>query len=515
MRRRCCAPPRLALPEPLPRAAPPRATLGATEAPARRILALHLPRFAAEGFGEGPLLVWRAEGPRRVVLAADAAAEALGVRPGQPLADAQAIAPSVRAEAETPAAHAARLEALALWALRFTPLAAADPPDGLLLDITGCAHLAGGEQALLERAVAGLAVLGHAAQGAVAGTPEAAAALARAGFGGAVPAGAEAEVLGPLSPALLRLPEATVSALSRVGLRSVGEVLAQPRAPLVRRFGAGLLAVLDAATGRLATPIRPIRPPPDLAAARDLPEPIITREAIDALVALLLPELCAALDRAGRGLRRLTLRAHRVDGAVQEIAVGAGAATRDAAHLSRLLQQRLERLDPGFGFDRMELLAERTEPLAPGQWAIGAASEELAPLLDRLAQRVVLWRARPRPGHWPERAVERVAPQAPVAAPPGWPARPRPVRLLRRPDPVEAMALLPDAPPRRLFWRGAWRSVDAAEGPERIEPEWWRDAPGRAARDYYRIACAGGVRLWVCAVGRGADRRWFVHGVDA
>jgi protein ImuB len=482
---------------------------------ARRILALHLPRFVAEGFGEGPLLVWRQDGARRLVVAADAAAEALGIRHGQPLADAQAIAPAVRAEAETPAAHAARLDALALWALRFTPLVAPDPPDGLLLDITGCAHLSGGEQALLDRTVGGLAALGHAAQGAVAGTPEAAAALARADVGRSIPPGGEAAALAPLSPALLRLPDAVVSALSRVGLRSIGDVLDQPRGPLARRFGAGLTARLDAATGRSPTPIRPIRPPPDLSAGRDLAEPILTREAIDALVALLLPELCTALDRAGRGLRRLTLRAHRVDGTVQEIAIGAGTATRDARHLGRLLQQRLERLEPGFGFDRIALLAERTEPLAAGQRAIGAASEDLAPLLDRLSQRVALWRARPRPGHWPERAVERVPPQQAVAAPPGWTARPRPVRLLRRPDPVEAMALLPDAPPRRILWRGAWRMVDAAEGPERIEPEWWRDTPGRPARDYYRIACAGGLRLWLCAVGHGAARRWFVHGVDA
>jgi protein ImuB len=483
--------------------------------PARRILALHLPRFAAEGFGRAPLAVWRVEGGQRIVCAVDAGAEALGIRIGQPLADAQAIAPGLHCEPETPERHAERLRSLALWALRFTPLAAPDPPDGLLLDITGSAYLAGGEAALLALAVRELAALGHEARGAVAGTAEAAAALARAGIGAVVPPGEEAAWLSPLPPAVLRLPEETVAGLHKVGLRSIGDLLAQPRGPLARRFGEALLARLDAALGRRRTPIRPIRPPPGHAIARELPEPILGREAIDAVVAELLPALCAALERAGIGLRRLLLRARRVDGAVQEIAVGTGTPTRDARHLSRLLAPRLERLEPGFGFDRLALLAERTAPLAARQQGIGAPPEALEALLDRLSQRVALWRPQPRPGHWPERAIERVSAFRRVETPAAWPGRPRPVRLLRRPEGIEALALLPDAPPRRIRWRRAWREVEAAEGPERIEPEWWRDRPDRPARDYYRVACAGGVRLWVCRVPAGGEGRWYLHGIEA
>lgn len=524
MRRRCCQPP--LLPMPLGGSATPSARSPAPGLPpiqrepgepaaARRILALHLPRFAAEGFGRTPLAVWRAEGGRRVVCATDAGAEQLGIRIGQPLADAQAIAPGLYTEPETPERHAERLRSLALWALRFTPLAAPEPPDGLLLDITGCAHLAGGEAALLALAVRGLAALGHEARGAVAGTPEAAAALARAGIGAVVGPGDEAAWLSPLPPAVLRLPEETVAGLHKVGLRSIGALLAQPRGPLAKRFGAELLARLDAALGRRPTPIRPIRTLPEHAVARDLPEPIMSREAIDAVVADLLPALCAALERTGIGLRRLLLQAHRVDGAVQEIVIGTGTPTRDGRHLWRLLTPRLERLEPGFGFDRLALFADRTAPLAPHQQGIGTPSEALAALLDRLSQRVALWRPQPRSGHWPERAIERVSAFRRIETPAAWPGRPRPVRLLRRPERIEALALLPDAPPRRIRWRRAWREVEAAEGPERIEPEWWRDRPDHPARDYYRVACAGGVRLWICRVSAGGERRWYLHGIEA
>ncbi len=505
-------------------AAPPQATSAAP----RRHLALALPRLPVDrlrrGGVQGPVVVWRGVGSRReVVLAGDLP----GVCPGQALSDVRAMVPEAVVVEWDQAADAAWREELALWALRFSPLVALAGGDALVLDVTGVAHLFGGEAALLGRAVGGLARLGAGAVGVVADAPAAALALARAGRGGLVVApGGDAAAVAELPLSVLPVAPEVVVALSRMGLRRLGEVRRQPRAPLARRFGQALLRALDEAAGELCAPISPLRPPPELEAAREFLEPLITREAIDVAVAALLGALCRRLEAAGRGARRVVLRAHRVDGRVQELAVGTGLAVRDPAHLGRLFEQRLERLEPGFGFDRIALLAEATERMAGvqsgfagGGMQAGVAGgagalrrEELARLFDRLGQRVQLWRLAPATRHWPEREVRRVAATEPVAVPAGWPRAPRPVRLLRRPVELGAMALLPDAPPSLLRIGRDSHRVRAAEGPERLEPEWWRPSPPRRARDYYRVELASGARLWVCRVGFGAEARWFLHG---
>jgi protein ImuB len=529
MRRRFCRTPALggAGPEPAPAAAQP--TLPWTVSPSaprrhyRRILALHLPWLPTERLRlPGPFAVWTMESRRQVVLAVDPAAAAAGLQPGQALADAQQILPGVALRPAEPEADAAWLRRLALWSLCVTPLPAVDAPDGLLLDITGAAHLRGGEEALLHAVATRFARAGVTVRAAVAGTPDTAAALARAGRHGAVvPPGGEAAAIAPLSLASLRLPHPTIATLHRLGLRSVGAVLDQPRAPLARRFGAALTDALDAATGERPRPIRPLRPPPDFAASREFLEPIVTREAIDATLGRLLPELCGQLEKAGRGARRLVLLAFRVDGEAQAVSVGTGLPSRNPAHCARLFRERLERLSPGFGFERLLLEARWTEAMPAAQSALPGGRRtgnhrDLAQLLDRLSQRLAVWRLAPRASHWPERAAQRVGAFDPVALPDGWRAAPRrPLRLLRRPLVLQAMAEFPDKPPFLLrMGRASWR-VLRAEGPERIEPEWWRDRPDRRFRDYYRVEVAGGARLWVCRSGAfGADEppRWWLHG---
>jgi protein ImuB len=481
-----------------------------------RILALHLPGLATEILRvPGPVLTWRMERNRRVVAAADMQAMALGVRPGQALADAQALAPQVAVHSDAPEASASRLTALALWALRLAPLVAPDPPDGILVNITGTGHLSGGEEVMMRQVLAGLARLGHTAYAAVAGTAGAAMALARCGGSFPVPPGGEAVAIATLPISALRLEAEVTTGLRRLGLHQIGDLLAQPRAPLVRRFGAGLSLMLDRATGDTAEPFRSIRPVPEWSVALDFEEPLITRAAIDGVVERLLTQLCTQLAKEGQGLRRLVLRAHCVDGGVQEVETGLGLASRDPHHLARLLAPKLEKLAPGFGFDRIALLAERMEPLAAAQAGLVEEDERLAlsALLDRVAQRLPAWRLRPRESHWPERAVERADPLSPAPVPEGWAARDHPLRLLRRPERLEAVAVLPDAPPFRIRWRGQWVLVRAAEGPERLEPEWWRDRADRPVRDYYRVEMPDGRRLWVCRSGGPGSPRWFLHGL--
>ena len=525
MRRRFCRPPKLELLQgPGDRSDPRRVEFEEGRALLkRRIVAVWLPFFPVERLGlRGAAAIWSAQGNRRVILSATPAALAAGLRVGQALADAVAILPELVLVDADVGGDAASLRRLGLWAHAITPLPALDPPDGLLLDVTGLAHLHGGEAALVERLVARFARAGLTARVAIAGTAEAAAAVARGGGPAVVAPGEETHALAPLPLAALRLPEAEIAALHRLGLRDIGAVLAQPRGPLARRFGQALMARLDAATGARPRPLQPLRPPAAFLAARELLEPIVTREAIDAVLAALLPALCAQLQAAGLGARRLLLRAYRVDGEVQAVAIGTGLPAREPRHLERLFREKLDRLDPGFGFERLTLEARVTAPMHAAQSALpgegGAAPETrrqaLAELLDRLGQRVPVWRMAPRPGHWPERAVARVGPFEPVIVPPGWPGlAPRPVRLLRRPVRLSAVALLPDAPPSLLrLGRAAWR-VTRAEGPERLAPEWWRDKPDRAVRDYYRVELASGARLWVCRAGEpGTDAPWWLHG---
>ncbi|MFC0385081.1 Y-family DNA polymerase [Muricoccus vinaceus] len=498
------------------------------EAARPRILALHLPWLGTEVLCggslrlAGPVLTWHAVGNRRLVAAANPQAAALGLHPGQALGDAQAMVPAVGVHPHRPEGMAARLQELSLWALRIAPLVALDPPDGLLVNIAGTEGVLGREEAVLRRAVAGLARLGHAASGAVAGSAGAAMALARCGIPALVPPGEELAALAPLPVAALRpvggeLPHL---ALARLGLHRIGDLVAQPRGPLVRRFGAGLALALDRATGAAAEPFRSIRPVPDRHVAFDFEEPLITRAAIDIAAERLLVLLCARLAEEGRGLRRLLLRAHRADGGVQEVSAGLGQASRDPRHLARLLSPKLEALSPGFGFDRIALMAGETEPMAAVQSGLDGEDgrDALIALLDRVEQRLPAWRLRPRASHWPERAVERADPFSPMPAledriPEGWSPRLRPLRLLRRPERLEAMAVLPDDPPFRIRWRGTWFQVRAAEGPERLAPEWWRDRPGRPMRDYYRLEMADGRRFWICRAGEPSEGGWFLHGL--
>jgi protein ImuB len=495
----------------------------------RRHLALWFPRLATDrlirrdpALARAALILWAQEGPRRLVTAA---ADGVPVTPGTPLADALAATPGLLCLPADPAADAALLASLAAWCLCVTPLAAPAPPDGIALDITGCAHLKGGEAGLLAWLTARLRAAGFAVRGAIAATALGAAALARAGREGSiVTAGEQARAVLPLPIAALRPGAEALEAAARLGLRTVGDLARQPRGPLARRLGPALLRLLDQALGRADSPIVPLRPAPPTRAVIDCPEPILTAEAIGAGLSTLMAELCGDLAKAGLGARRLTLACHRTDATVQRIGIGTGEASRDAAHLTRLLAARIERIDPGFGIERLVLAAEVVEPLGARQGGLAGSAaeaaarrEELGRLIDRLRERLdprAVRRLDPFPSHWPEHAVRAADPASPPRTPPegcraeGWGAKQRPVRLARRPRPVTALSLLPEGPPVRL---GA-RRVVSAEGPERILPAWWKPGEHPGARDYWRVETEDGQRLWVFAERTGGAPAWFIHG---
>lgn len=463
-----------------------------------------------------------------MVTAADVSAAALGVRVGMPAAKAQALVAGIEIRDADPAGDAEALERLALWILqRVAPIVAADLPDGIVIDTTGAEHLHGGEAAMLDGLVGRLAMSGVVARAAIADTWGAAHALARFAARPIMLAaqghGVSAIVSLPLEA--LRLPPAMPAALRVLGFERIGDLIAQPRAPLALRFGPQLGRRLDEALGRTAEPIEPIRRPELTEVRRVFAEPISAAETIARYIGKLVEALCAALEQKGQGVRRLDLISQRVDNRAQAIRVGMAKPVRDAKRLTRLLCDRIETVDPGFGIEMLTLCATSAEPLEARQMATSLIEEiepDISDLIDTLANRVgerAIYRAAPVASDVPERSVSRVPALAPDTDA-NWPdAWPRPARLFLQPEAIETIALLPDHPPVSFTWRGIRRRVRRADGPERVFGEWWkRDAELAAVRDYFRVEDDAGERYWLYRAGDGEDaatgsQRWFIHGV--
>jgi len=310
-----------------------------------------------------------------------------------------------------------------------------------------------------------------------------------------------------------------------LGFERIGDLLAQPRAPLTLRFGPQLARHMDQALGVVAAPIEPVRPPDLISMRRSFPEPIGAAETIARYVGKLTVRLCGALEEKGLGARRLDLLCHRVDNRLAAVRVGMAQPVRDAKRLTRLLCDKIETIDPGFGIEVMTLAATIAEPLERRQMAsslIELAAPDISDLIDTLANRVgerAIYRMAPVASDVPERSVCRIPAMAPESGA-AWPSHwPRPARLLGRPEMIETVALLPDHPPVSFTWRGIRRRVKRADGPERVFGEWWmRDAELAAVRDYFRVEDDAGERYWIYRAGDGEDaatgsHRWFLHGV--
>jgi protein ImuB len=475
-----------------------------------------------------PLVLIGRDGRRQVVLAADAAARRAGLRVGMPATKAQALVIGLVLMEADLAADATALERLALWALqRYAPIAAADPPDGLVIDVAGATHLHGGEEAMLAEMIARLRVAGFAAHAAIADHWGAAHALARykARPSIVVPPSEDTVAIAPLPVAALRLPCDMVNALRRLGFDRITDLLTTPRAPLALRFGPELGRRLDQATGQVNEPIDPVRPPDLIEVRRSFAEPIGAAETIARYTGKLVTQLCEALEAKGLGARRLDLLLHRVDNRRQAIRVGTALPVRDIKRLTRLLCDKIETVDPGFGIEVMSLTAALAESLAPKQSIsplTDAPEVDVTDLVDILANRVGeqrLYRFARVASDVPERSVTRVAPTAPDTGA-GWLDHwPRPSRLLPHPEPIETVALLPDHPPVTFTWRGVRRRVKRADGPERVFGEWWkRETELIAVRDYFQVEDDAGERFWIYRAGDGehentGSHRWFLHGI--
>ena len=472
-------------------------------------------------------------GGRRLLAVVNPAAASACLAPGMPLADALSFLPGLATVAADPAEDAAALRRLAEWCSRYSPWTAPDGTDGVRIEITGSAHLWGGEAALAADLMARLDRRHIATRIAIADTLGAAWATVHFAEGKSTiilpPEGCRV-ALTPLPVEALRLDPATTQGLRRVGLKRVGDLYAMPRAALARRFGESVARRLDQAQDDQPEPLSPLGEAPTrrvrLSFAEPISDPADLLRATERLVADLVPRLVGE----GTGARRLDLVFYRVDGRVERIRLGTARPSRDPHHLVALFKERLDTVDPGLGIEAVILAAFAVEPLPPEQIGLpghpaGNEASGIAPLLDRLGNRLglaALSRLEPCQSHIPERASVRVPVgsvhfRAPVAQAPDKP--PRPIRLFEPPEPVEAFWLLPDDPPFRFTWRRRRHRVTRADGPDRIADEWWRPegfGTVEAIRDYYRVEDEEGRRFWLFRAGlHGSDRqpRWFVHGV--
>lgn len=491
--------------------------------------------------------------------AIDCAAERAGLTPGMALTDARAILPSLTVFPANPGDDARALARLAGWCGRYSPWTTACDTrgeiddaaphvslegaggGGLWIDATGCAHLFGGEAAMLEDITNRLAQSGYAVRAAMASTPGCAWAVARFSTPvtswTVVPPEGTKTALTPLPVSALRLSAATVSGLHSLGIRTVSELLALPPAPLATRFGEGVRTRLDAALGLTAEPISPEKPEARHLARLTFAEPVGRIEDIAAALNRLLDDLCKGLERAGRGARHLALMLYQPNGTMTRLTIGTARPNRNPAHLARLFAEHLDSIDFGFGIEDALLAATATDPLGTLQTGFDqtspdehATSETLDALIDRLANRLGpanVLRPILRESHLPERAAgllpiavrQKTNKESENA---NWaPSALRPTRLLSPPEPVDAITDSSSAGSLRQFrWRRVLHRVIRMEGPERIAPEWWyedinqSDTTHGGTRDYYRIEDTDGRRFWLyCDSAGTASGGWYLHGL--
>jgi len=521
------------------------------ERPGRAIVSIWFPNFAIDRWtrivsrrGEAALadaptvlVTEGAHGPR--IDAANPPAAAIGARAGARLTDARMLDPAIVAVPSDHMGDDATLEKMALAAQRWGPWSAPDRPDAILLDATGSAHLFDGEAAMLAEIEARYAAQGYDARSAIAPTAGAAWALSHYGAAHTVllDPHAIAAALAPLPVAALRLDDDLIVLLTRLGLKTIGDILSVPRAGLARRFrnrrsaDANPLMRIDQLTGRLPEPLVPIIADPPAQADRRLMEPLRHSDLVKRVIGDLAGDLARTLEAKRQGARRLLLLLWRVDGGAIDRRVELASPSRDPAHIAALFDERLDDIDAGLGIDQARLVAIWAEPLVPGQARLDGESEgegDISRLVDRLVTRLgpqAVRAPRAQASHLPERAQRWTAVETAIGG--TAPAlqldlgfHHRPLKLLDRAEAITVIYATPEGLPRRFRWRGGLHDIVRVEGPERIAPEWWRERSSARLRDYYRIEDESGRRYWIyrhglIGDGRGGIPDWYLHGLFA
>ncbi len=462
---------------------------------------------------------------RMIITAINREAHARGIDTGMAVADARILVPSLEVVDDPPGLSPKLLTSLARWCIRYTPIAAIDPPDGLILNISGCSHLWGGEREYLRHIITTLRSKQYDTRGAIADTIGAAWAMAR--YGRKTPivdTGQQTEALLSLPVSALRLDPLLISRLQRLGLFRIHHIAGMPRQSLRSRFGNELLLRIDQAFGRVEEVIQSVEPIVLYQERLSCLEPILTAGGIGIALTRLLETLCKRLQQDGKGLRSAIFKCYRVDGKIVEIAIGTARASQQIQHLFKLFEEKIPTLEPDLGIEVFTLDAPKVEDLDPLQrtmWsgACGLDDIGLAELVDRIENKTgsnTIHRYLPAEHYWPERALQPAL-NITDKLTGTWPAgRPRPIHILPAPEPIVVAAPIPDYPPMHFRYRNKLHKIIRAEGPERIEQEWWID--GALHRDYYCVEDEAGARYWIFRSGHytgGNPAQWFLHGFFA
>lgn len=468
-----------------------------------------------------PFVLAAPERGRMVVQAVSKAAVLKGIAQQMAVADARAICPELQVFDHKADQAEKLLNKLAEWALRYTPAVSVDLPDGLLLDVSGCAHLWGGERPYLRDIYTKLTHYGYHIRLAIADTVGAAWAVSRYGrISAVVPTAQQAAAIGSLPPAALRLPLPMVEKLQKLGLYRIESFMNMQRSALRRRFASILLTRLDQALGKEIETLTLLKPVEPYQQRLPCAEPLTTRRGIEIALEKLLDTMCKRLAAEEKGVRQCVFSCYCVNGNIQQIQIGTTAPSRDPLHLFRLFELKMQSLAPGLGFELFLLEVPRVQDFTTRQeafWHTKESSSQIAvaTLLDRIAQRIGaegIKRFLPQEHYLPERSVKATESlqEEPDAA--WYDKAPRPLHLLPSPEPIEVMVAMPDYPPNLFRYRGVVHRICKADGPERIEQEWWIQ-PG-AYRDYYCVEDEAGRRYWLFRLGdyKKETPEWFIHG---
>ncbi len=461
---------------------------------------------------------------RMMIVASNTIAEANGIYNGMVLADARAIVPSLQAFDDKPGLPDKLLNRLAEWCIRFTPFVAIDPPDGLILDVTGCAHLWGGDEPYIMEITRRLVLRGYDVKIAMADTIGAAWAIARFGNNSfIIESGQQISSLLSLPPASLRLETETIERLEKLGLRQIKYFIGMPRTVLRRRFGLHFVQKLNQAIGLEGEIIDPVLPVIAYQERLHSLEPIVTATGIEIALQRLLETLCHRLQQEQKGLRRALFKSYCIDGRTGTLEIGTNRATRNVKHIFKLFENKLSSIEPGLGIELFVLEAPVVEDVSPLQeklWETAGGLHDIAlsELLDRITGKLGanhIHRYIPDEHYWPERSI-KPASSLDEKPPIAWKVdRPRPVQLLSKPETIGVTAPIPDYPPMNFRYKGKLHKIIKADGPERIEHEWWIEE-GRH-RDYYYVEDEEGHRYWLFRLGHYSDNtyQWFIHGFFA
>lgn len=471
-----------------------------------------------------PLVLSVMDHGRKRIAAVNPVAHAQGIRAGMVVADAKALLDNLVVLDHNDEATQQLLLRLAHWCIRFTPTVIPDAPAGLVLDATGCTHLWGGEEPYINHIIQRLNGFGLHARAAVADTIGAAWAVTRFGKTRVVPTGQQLNALCPLPAAALRIEEEVCRQLDKLGLRQVHHFIHMPRASLQRRFGEDCVRKIHFALGTEDELREALVVPEPWQERLPCIEPIVTRTGIEIGLQQLLAALCARLRNEGKGLRSAVFKGFRVDGKTVLLTIGTNKASHNETHLHKLFALKLESFEPGPGIELFVLEAPKVEDAVPLQtqlWggAAGLQDDRLAELLDRVHARFGeghFHRYLPAEHYWPERSVTATRSLTEKTNTPWTLDRPRPLQLLPQPETIEVTAPIPDYPPMNFRHKGKLHKVMRADGPERIEQEWWLQSGEH--RDYYCVEDEEGQRYWVFRSGHyqaGAKAQWYLHGYFA